>query len=235
MTPCESCTLAHHHVVSTMNSRRAALTIYINEKWSFPTSITVIPTQTQMRHLVGILSLLLAIYTQASAESQLRPAIYRSANKSIGSKTIRGLLRTRQVSCSPGYGYCARTGVCCPAGGDCCADGQSSPTFMYNDDPTTRLTPTKVIAVTLVNGVVPQDVSAHTMDTALIRVLIVCILIDCCFTTQDSCQSTHCCNKGEVCCISTCVWVSSRFVPELFVVRWRMLFLWVRIGVFSRV
>ena len=84
-----------------------------------------------MRRLVGVLSLLLTVHSQVSAETQLQPAIYRSANKSTGSNTIRGLLRTRQVSCNPGFGFCDATGVCCPAGGDCCSDRQSSPVFMY--------------------------------------------------------------------------------------------------------
>ena len=87
-----------------------------------------------MRRLVGVLSLLLAIHShsQVNAQGQLQPAIFRSANKSVGSKTIRGLLRARQVTCDPGFGLC-RTGGCCPVGGDCCSDGQSSPVFMYND------------------------------------------------------------------------------------------------------
>ena len=88
----------------------------------------------------------------------------------------------------------------------------------------------KDIAVQLVNGVVRLDVSAawHEADPCLDR-----DYIDCCYNNQDSCQAIYCCNKGEECCRGEYSWLLSCCSRmNLLIIRWRMLPLWVRIGVF---
>ena len=81
-----------------------------------------------MRQLVALVFLLATAAVRAGAEElvQFEPATYRT-NAAVGvedSNVIRGLLKAR-VFCPKHYGYCKKTRVCCPVGGDCCANRMS--------------------------------------------------------------------------------------------------------------
>ena len=80
-----------------------------------------------MRRLLSFLFLLATAAIQVGAEElvQAEPAAYRVTN-AVGveeSNVIRGLLKVKRA-CPRHYGYCKKTGVCCPLGGDCCSDRQ---------------------------------------------------------------------------------------------------------------
>jgi hypothetical protein len=78
-----------------------------------------------MRQLVALVFLLATAAVQVGAEElvQFEPATYRTID-AVGveeSNVIRGLLKAKRA-CPRHYGYCKKTGVCCPLGGDCCTD-----------------------------------------------------------------------------------------------------------------
>ena len=81
-----------------------------------------------MRQFVALVFLLATAAVRAGAEDlvQAEPAAYRTIDTVAveEANVIRGLLKAKRA-CPPKYGYCQKTGVCCPLGGDCCSDRRS--------------------------------------------------------------------------------------------------------------